>query len=177
MPLAFVAVALIFWSGLASASASQNGRIVFTSNRTGSWQIYTMNPDGSDQVQVTDLAPVTDEMRSAFPSISPDGPQIAFNYNGGDGSDLYVINVEGSGLRQLTSDHSSGFPRWSPDGKRLAFATASKLGTWVRWASTVWESAIPAIVLLGSPQSARSGCSCAYMGAFMSTGQGPCTAL
>jgi len=39
MPLAFVAVALIFWSGLASASGSQNGRIVFTSDRSGSWQI------------------------------------------------------------------------------------------------------------------------------------------
>ncbi len=130
MPLAFVAVALIFWSGLASASGSQNGRIVFTSDRSGSWQIYTMNPDGSDQVQVTNLAP-SDDTRSAFPSTSPDGQRIAFNYNAGDGPDLYVINVDGSGLRQLTSDHSSGFPRWSPDGKRLALATASKLGTGV----------------------------------------------
>jgi len=128
MPLALVVVVLISWSGLASASGNQNGRIVFTSNRTGSWQIYTMNPDSSDQVQVTNLPPL-DDTRSAFPSISPDGQRIAFNYNAGDGPDIYVINVDGTGLRPLTSDHSSELPRWSPDGKSLVFGTASELGT------------------------------------------------
>src|SRR5947209_2879907 len=95
MTLAFVLVVMILWSrlGLALASGSQNDRIVFTSNRSGTWQIYTMNPDGSDQIQVTNLAAVTDDTRSAFPSISPDGRQIAFNYNAGAGPDLYVVNV------------------------------------------------------------------------------------
>jgi len=98
--------------------AQTNGRIAFTSDRSGSWQIYTMNPDGADQVQVTNLAP-NDGTQSALPSISPDGRQLAFNYDAGDGFDLYVINIDGTGLRQLTTDHASLFPRWSPDGREL----------------------------------------------------------
>jgi Tol biopolymer transport system component len=124
-----MAIVMISAEGWASEPAStRDGRIVFTSDRGGSWQIYTMNPDGSDQTQVTNLAP-NDDNRSAFPVISPDGRRIAFNYNSGNGPDLYIINVDGSGLRQLTTDHGSLFPRWSPDGKRIAFATVSPLGT------------------------------------------------
>ena len=126
---ATLAILLALLPALTSpAAAASNGRIVFTSDRSGSWQIYTINPDGSDQVQVTNLAP-NDDTRSAFPNISPNGQQIVFNYNAGDGPDLYVINVDGTGLRQLTADHASLFPRWSPDGKRIAFATVSDLGT------------------------------------------------
>jgi|tagenome__1003787_1003787.scaffolds.fasta_scaffold20985004_1 Tol biopolymer transport system component len=127
---AILATGLALWALTSAAAAGSNGRIVFTSDRHGSWQIYTMNPDGSDLVQVTNLAP-TDDTRSAFPTISPNGRQIAFNYNSGEGPDLYLINVDGTGLRQLTADHASLFPRWSPDGSRIAFATASELGTGV----------------------------------------------
>jgi Tol biopolymer transport system component len=122
-----LAVALISWSVLASASRSQNGRIVFVSDRSGSWQIFTMNPDGGDQVQVTDLAPTDDDLLA--PSISPNGQQIAFNYNAGDGPDLFVVNVDGTGLLQITDDHTSLAPRWSPDGRRIIFATISRLDT------------------------------------------------
>jgi Tol biopolymer transport system component len=110
-----------------SAATAQNGRIAFASDRTGSWQIYTMNPDGSDQVQVTNLAPTDDDLLS--PSISPNGQKIAFNYDTGDGPDVYVVNVDGNGLLQITNDHASLVPRWSPDGKRIIFSAISKLGT------------------------------------------------
>jgi len=84
-----------------------------------------MNPDGSDLVQVTNLAPTDDD--GVFPSISPNGQQIAFNFNAGDGPDLYVVNVDGTGLRRLTDDHGSFWPRWSPDGKRLVFTAFAQL--------------------------------------------------
>src|SRR5580765_772188 len=106
-------------------ASAQNGKIVFTSDRSGSWQIYTMNLDGSDQFQVTNLAPTDDD--GLFASISPDGKQIAFNYNAGDGPDLFVINSDGTRLRQLSDDQSSFWPRWSPDGKRLVFGTFAGL--------------------------------------------------
>jgi Tol biopolymer transport system component len=110
----------------ASGHSADKGRIVFVSDRSGSWQIYTMNPDGTDQVQVTNLAPTSDD--GLAPTISPDGSKILFNYNGGDGPDLYVINVDGTGLQPLTSDHQSFFGHWSPRGKKIVFTTASTLG-------------------------------------------------
>src|SRR5215470_8475458 len=121
-PAAAIAFALI----CSLCAIAQSGRIAFTSDRTGSWQIYTMNADGSDQLQLTNLAPTDDD--GLFPSTSPDGKQIAFNYNAGDGADLYVVNGDGTGLRQLTTDHASLWPRWSPDGKRLVFATVGRTG-------------------------------------------------
>jgi len=119
-------IAIMSTAVLASATTGDQGKIVFVSDRTGSWQIYTMNPDGTDQFQVTNLAPT--DLDGLAPSISPDGQQILFNYGGPDGVDLYVVNVDGTGLQALTQDHQSFFGHWSPDGKRVAFTTASSLG-------------------------------------------------
>lgn len=108
-----------------SVMKAQNGRIAFVSDHSGSWQIYTVNPDGTDQVQVTNLGPTDDD--GLFPSLSPDGRKILFNYNAGEGPDLYVINVDGIGLQALSNDHGSLFGHWSPDGKKIAFATVQPL--------------------------------------------------
>ena len=137
-----------------SAQGADKGRIVFVSDRGGSWQLYTTKPDGSDQVQVTNLAPTEDD--GWFPSISPDGNKILFNYNAGDGPDLYVINVDGTGLQQLTRDHRSFLSRWAPDGQSIAFTTVSKFGTGVVvemqadgkgkrkiLTTSIWESVAP----------------------------------
>lgn len=119
------AAAIAFILTCSLYAIAQNGKIVFTSDRSGSWQIYTMNLDGSDQFQVTNLAPTDDD--GLFASISPDGKQITFNYNAGNGPDLFVINSDGTRLRQLSDDRSSFWPRWSPDGKRLVFSTFAGL--------------------------------------------------
>ena len=119
------AIAIICTATMAFAANGDQGKIVFVSDRTGSWQIYTVNPDGTDLFQVTNLAPTDDD--GIFPSLSPNGKGIAFNYNAGDGPDLFVINVDGSGLRQITNDHGSFWPRWSPDGKRIIFSALAGL--------------------------------------------------
>ena len=55
-----------------------------------------------------------------YPSISPDGKNVAFSYKG----DLYVVDSEGGEARQLTSNPAYDYsPVWSPDGKTVAFAS------------------------------------------------------
>jgi len=66
----------------------------------------------------------------ASPVFSPDGKQLAFTGMEGGLSDLYVINADGTGLRQLTRDkYAQLMPAWSPDGKTLAYVTDEGPGT------------------------------------------------
>jgi serine/threonine protein kinase/Tol biopolymer transport system component len=69
------------------------------------------------------LAPVTEGARSVRSlAVSPDGRWIAF-YSTTPFEDLFVVGVDGSGLRQLTNDRANDRqPQWSlPDGRRLVF--------------------------------------------------------
>jgi Tol biopolymer transport system component len=112
----------------AAAETPQPGRIAFVGNQSGSWQIYTMNPDGSSLVQVTDLPPSDWEIMG--PHISKDGKKILFTYGATDASgnlalDLYLMNVDGTGITQLTHDGRSLFGILSPDGNTVAFCHSS----------------------------------------------------
>ena len=58
------------------------------------------------------------------PAFSPDGKQIAYSWNGGEGieSDIYVklIGV-GKPLQLTETDVNEHYPTFSPDGKHIAF--------------------------------------------------------
>jgi tricorn protease len=55
-----------------------------------------------------------------YPSISPDGRQIAFTYKG----DLYLVSSSGGKATQLTFHEAHDFkPVWSRDGRQIAFAS------------------------------------------------------
>jgi TolB protein len=62
-------------------------------------------------------------IREGAPSWSPDGTQIAFYAERNDQpADLFVMNADGSNVRQLThTPAAEGYPSWSPDGRLIAF--------------------------------------------------------
>jgi Tol biopolymer transport system component len=91
------------------------GRIAYIGKRGDNYDIYTMNPDGSDILRLT-----TDPGEDSSPQWSPDGSQIAFlNYGGEAG--LYLMNADGSAQTQLTASQSIGSYSWDVDGTRIAF--------------------------------------------------------
>jgi Tol biopolymer transport system component len=60
----------------------------------------------------------------ANPSWSPDGTQLVFTGFSKGWSNLFLINADGTSLRQLTDDrYATLHPAWSPDGQTIAFAT------------------------------------------------------
>jgi Tol biopolymer transport system component len=100
-----------------------------------SWELYTMNPDGTGKRQVTD-----DGGFDGPPSWSPDGTRIVYASDRADPQrpacemdhscnvDIFVISADGSDQVQLTSDPGYDWqPDWSPDGMHIAFAKGGNL--------------------------------------------------
>jgi Tol biopolymer transport system component len=113
-----VVVVLAVLGAAASAHAAfsgHNGRIVFQSNRTGNADIYTMNPDGSNRVQLT-----TTPSEDVDPRWSPDGMRIAFASDRTGIFQIYTMNADGTDVRQLTTllGHNRR-PSWTADGRIL----------------------------------------------------------
>ena len=58
-------------------------------------------------------------------AISPDASRIAFEGYTSGNADIYVVGVDGTGLRQLTTDPATDqYPQWSPDGTTIVYDNA-----------------------------------------------------
>ncbi|CAG1008960.1 eukaryotic-like serine/threonine-protein kinase [Anaerolineales bacterium] len=101
-------------------------QIAYASTRTGVAQIYLTGLLGDEAIAITNMPG-----GACQPSWSPDGNRLVFTSpcaikkDSYKGSDLYIINVDGSGLQQLPSSPGGGDfePAWSPDGKKIAFTS------------------------------------------------------
>jgi Tol biopolymer transport system component len=78
-----------------------------------------MNADGGSQINLTN-GPESD----SEPAWSPDGARIAFVVSSWTyGSDIHVMNADGSNRSRYTNSGGSYGAAWSPDGTRIAFAS------------------------------------------------------
>src|SRR5260221_11548337 len=92
------------------------GTVVFMSDRTGNFEIYSVRADGSQLGQLT-----RNGLRDSAPLFSPNGRRIMFvRAPEGGASELWVMNADGSGQRKLTGRGYS--PAWSPDSRRSGYA-------------------------------------------------------
>jgi WD40 repeat protein len=118
-----IVTCLIFAAGLlvpASADAFPDEKIVFASNRDGTYDIWSMNPDGSGQTKVAGNS----SDNEYAPSVSRDGSRILFMRGGSPGgreADIWVTNVDGTEERLLARCYSD--PAWSPNDAQIAIGT------------------------------------------------------
>ena len=130
--LSYTISALFLLSHSASvyAQAPETEKIVFVSKRDGNAEIYSMNPDGSQQVNLTQH-PAEDYN----PAWSPNGKQIVFSSDRTDGVfDLYLMNPDGKNVQKVFKDDEyRRYPAWSPDGKHIAYAQADKRKAIFAW--------------------------------------------
>ncbi|MFN2577476.1 MAG: DUF4214 domain-containing protein [Pyrinomonadaceae bacterium] len=108
-----------------SPTGKYNGLVAFVTNRNGPpGEIYVMNPDGSNQRNIT-----TSSASETRPAFAPDGQKIAFvrdfkailTMNPDGGGQTMIVDGAVAGLSSITS-----FPSWSPDGKKIVFKAIAK---------------------------------------------------
>lgn len=109
-----------------SANQSQ-GFIIWESNRTGQWELYRANVDGSGFRKLTNLSKTYQLPYEGYlrPRISPDGKLVLFGYGRQKAPvEVWIIPSEGGEPKKLTVGNPLN---WSPDGKIIYFVRDSQV--------------------------------------------------
>lgn len=116
-------------AGAAELADREDGRmgheLLVASFRTGDTEIFIVNPDTGDARNLTR----SPKSKERYPSWSPDGKRVAFNSDRDGTHNLYVIDADGSNLRQLTHEKrgvEAGMQSWTADGKWIYFGLFGK---------------------------------------------------
>ncbi|MFN0278471.1 MAG: cohesin domain-containing protein [Pyrinomonadaceae bacterium] len=103
---------------VANATGGGEQYLLFNSQRDGFSEIYTMNPDGSNQKRLTN-----NEVPDFNAKWSPDRSKIAFVRQIASVSQIWIMNADGSGQTQLTAAGTEAHaPSWRPDGQKILFS-------------------------------------------------------
>ena len=92
-----------------------NGKLVFETNRDGNAEIYTMNADGTNRIDLT-----RNPAEDTDPRWSTDGARIVFASDRSGNFQIYTMNADGSGVTRVTHDSNDDRrPTWTADGRIL----------------------------------------------------------
>jgi Tol biopolymer transport system component/DNA-binding winged helix-turn-helix (wHTH) protein len=104
-------------------------KIAFESTRSGAYEVWLCQSDGSSPMQLTHFNPSV----TGTPRWSPDGQKIVFDSRPAGNPDIFVIDIQGGAPRQLTSEPSNeAVPSWSRDGLWIYYAS-DRTGSWEVW--------------------------------------------
>ncbi|HSP63522.1 MAG TPA: protein kinase, partial [Pyrinomonadaceae bacterium] len=107
---------------------TRDGKIVFSSMAGNNLHISSIDPDGSNQTQLTNVAD------NYTPATTPDGRFVVFaSYRGGSLNIWRMNAADGSDPRQLTFTDGNSYPSCSPDGKWVFYDNQSN------FPFTVWR--------------------------------------
>jgi len=97
-------------------------KIYFVSNRSGQKEIWVMDPDGTNQRQLSHLNSL-----SIMPAVSPDGTKVAFTSYARGNPAIFILSTD-TGRRlpfynQVASMNAT--PDFTPDGKQLLYSSTA----------------------------------------------------
>lgn len=119
-PGVFLPVLADTGTNLDAAYSPDRTRIAFSSNRSGTFDIWLMDADGTQLTQLT-----SGSGNESEPVWTPDGQRIVFTSNVDGQTQIASVGVDGGDLRQLTATTDGNVsPAVSPDGRIVAFASA-----------------------------------------------------
>jgi Tol biopolymer transport system component len=119
------------WLAVAPAPAaeppvpSQPGQpyIIFSSNRSGPWRIWSIRPDGSALSELTRAGP---EEHDVDPVASPDGKRILLSSTRGGHPGVWTVSADGNNPQRICDGDQAD---WSPDGLSIAFRLKEQIWT------------------------------------------------
>ena len=94
-------------------------KIAYECYLNGNWEIFVMNADGSEPVNLTR----TPNAHEHYPQVSPNGTKICFSVDEGEGREtirsLYVMDMDGQHRRKIAEYAREPF--WGPDSNTLGY--------------------------------------------------------
>ena len=104
-------------------------QVAFTSDRSGSQQVWVANRDGSSLRSVTQLPDAT----MSLGSWSPDSRSLTFDATMGESTHIYVVTPNGGPVKRLTAGNATEIdPEWSRDGRSIYYSSNGS-GGWAIW--------------------------------------------
>lgn len=95
-----------------------DNRLVFVAGVDRNRAIFSIGADGGDLRQIT-----SGGFYDHRPDVSPDGSFVVFGSNRSGMKDIWRVNIDGTGQRQLTTDGSNSTPVVTPDGKTIVYVS------------------------------------------------------